>query len=77
MGTRLIEHMVQNPVGCDDPDCELHNVDIAIEEEVWTPMCMAFFLSGWHACLNYMSGAFDEVFDEATRAQFKILKIEP
>jgi hypothetical protein len=31
---------------CNDPDCELHNIDVAMEEEVVTATDVAFWLSG-------------------------------
>lgn len=73
-GKLNLQHMVDHPTGCDDPDCELHCVVVAMEEEVWDDNAKAFFLAGWHACLNYMNGAFDEVCDEATGAAFELIK---
>jgi hypothetical protein len=31
---------------CTDPDCELHNISVAIEEEVISPTNMAYWLCG-------------------------------
>jgi hypothetical protein len=67
--------MVDHPTGCDDHDCELHNADVAIAEEVWDDNAKAFFLAGWHACLNYTSGSIDAWCDELTKAQFRLLRI--
>jgi len=37
-------HMLE--ASCTDPDCELHNIEVAIEEEVISPTDMAYWLSG-------------------------------
>jgi len=76
-GKILLDHMIEHPTGCDDPDCELHNVELAIEEGVWDSVAKAFFLAGWLACQRHFNNAMDEVMDEATKDQFEILGIDP
>jgi len=73
----LLRHMVEHPTGCDDPDCELHNVHVAMEEESWDDVAKAFFLAGWLACQQHFNNALDEVMDEATKDQFEVLGIDP
>ena len=35
---------------CTDPDCELHNIDVALREEVVGPTDVAFYIQGgWDA----------------------------
>lgn len=40
----LLEHVLENE--CTDPDCEIHNIDVAIAEEVISPNDLAFWLAG-------------------------------
>lgn len=42
-----LAHVLQND--CTDPDCELHNVEVAIEEETVNMTDVAFFLAGAQA----------------------------
>lgn len=45
---------------CKDPDCELHNIDVAIGEEVVDDTNVAFFLAGAQALRDLMThGGFD------------------
>ena len=61
----LLEHARKG--WCTDPDCELHHIEVAIEEEVVTPADVAFWLSGWAAAVHHMTQALEEVRDEAIR----------
>jgi hypothetical protein len=56
---------------CDDPDCELHHIEVAIEEEVVGPTEVCFWLAGWSAALEYITNGLDEVRDEAIQEGFK------
>ena len=62
-GRTLIEHALEG--FCSDPDCELHHIEVAIEEEVVEPANVAFWLSGWDAAVDYMRKANDGVVNQA------------
>ncbi len=42
----LIPHAYE---ACDDPDCELHNPDVAVEEGVIGPTEVAYYMAGYRA----------------------------
>lgn len=41
----LIAHVLSET--CTDPDCEVHNVDVGLEEDVLTAANVAFFCAGF------------------------------
>lgn len=47
MPSDLLQHALAN--NCTDPDCELHNLDVAFDEEVITDTEGAYFYAG--ACV--------------------------
>jgi hypothetical protein len=61
----LLSHALQGM--CQDNDCELHRIEVAIEEEVVRESDVAFWLAGWSAAMDYMRIAVDEVRDETWR----------
>jgi hypothetical protein len=48
--TPNLEHAIMND--CTDPDCELHNLDVAQDEGAITNHEVAYFLAGAHALGN-------------------------
>ena len=44
----LLRHVLEDS-NCGDPDCEVHNIDVAIEEEVVRQGDVAFWLAGFRA----------------------------
>jgi hypothetical protein len=44
-GEELLAHMLEG--SCTDPDCELHNARVAIEEGVWDDAVKAFWIAGF------------------------------
>lgn len=62
----LLNHVLNER--CTDPDCEVHNLDVAVQEEVVGCLEAAFFLAGAQAVLK---GGQDEY--EAIRNTAKIL----
>lgn len=61
----LLQHVLDND--CQDPDCEIHNIEVAVAEGVILPASAAYWLAGWYACLDHVTNAMDEVRDEAMR----------
>jgi len=54
-----LQHALIN--NCTDPDCEIHNPDIAIAEGVYTPTQLAMYVAGWDAGAAAMGDMYDTV----------------
>lgn len=71
---QLLAHVLEG--SCDDPDCELHHMDVAAEEQVATDMHRAAWLAGAEWAINqsrglrgggesFLQNYFDELLGEA------------
>jgi hypothetical protein len=67
-----MNYRTQDPIGainldhaladlCTDPDCEIHNYDIALEEEVINLTNLAFFVAGYFAGIAALGDQQDSV----------------
>ena len=63
MISELLQHALDNT--CEDPDCELHHPDVAIDEGVITEVHLAYFYAGAMTMQDLISNAFDNGFDSA------------
>ena len=45
--THLLHHVAYE--SCDDPDCEIHRIEVGLDEETVTPVQLAFFIAGAQA----------------------------
>ena len=59
----LLEHAIRN--NCQDPDCELHNIDVAIAEQVIGDVELAYYYAGAMMMQDLISNALDNGFDSA------------
>lgn len=59
-GESNIDHVLAN--NCTDPDCELHNPAVAVEEEVIGNTDLAFFYAGATEMLAHLKEMFGIVF---------------
>lgn len=50
----LIDHIYDPPRRCEDPDCELHNPSVAIEEGVADPINLLYFHAGADVMMNHL-----------------------
>lgn len=55
----LLAHVLET---CDDPDCEVHQIEVGLAEETVTDADLAFFVAGAQAMYD------------ATRREFKALR---
>lgn len=56
-GKLLMDHVLADD--CTDPDCEIHNLDVAQAERVVTLGDCAFFLAGAYTLYNLILSAFE------------------
>jgi hypothetical protein len=74
-----LQHAIAN--NCTDPDCEIHNIDIAIAEEVIDETNLAFYYAGMYAgvelAINSMDNIAGTVNDEIQQLIRSTNPIEP
>ena len=62
-GLSLLKHVTEEI--CTDPDCEIHHIEVGIEEETVSPADQAFWLSGyiagWDEAVSRIRGELDEL----------------
>lgn len=65
-GVENLKHALEN--NCDDPDCEIHNPDVGIQEGTVSLTNLAFFVAGAASMkeqlLNEVEDAFDTIWHE-------------
>lgn len=59
VGMRNLAHALEDT--CTDPDCEIHNPDVAWGEEVIDPTDLAFYVAGYMAGIAALSDQHDDV----------------
>jgi len=70
----LLKHVVEDT--CTDPDCEVHNIEVAAQEEVVKDTDIAFWLAGYQRAMkvaeegddrNALANHFDEILGDLWR----------
>ena len=61
----LLQHVLDD--NCTDPDCEIHHIDVAVEEEVIRQTDLAFWLAGALSMSDKHQGLIDQVEEWARR----------
>lgn len=66
----LLRHVVEDT--CTDPDCEVHNIEVAAQEEVVSDTDIAFWLAGYQRAMKVVDSEilrnhFDEVLGDLMR----------
>jgi hypothetical protein len=56
---RNLDHALEDT--CTDPDCEIHNIDVAWGEQVIGKTDLAFWIAGYFAGAAAMGDMYDEV----------------
>lgn len=54
----LLKHVLEEK--CQDPDCEVHNIIVALEEGVVDDVSVAYFIAGMDAAASALETAADE-----------------
>jgi hypothetical protein len=58
---RNLDHALED--ACTDPDCEIHNIEVAWDEQVISKTDIAMFVAGYFAGAAAMADQFDTVKD--------------
>lgn len=66
----LLKHVVEDT--CTDPDCEVHNIEVAAQETVVSDPDIAFWLAGYQRAMKVVDSEtlrnhFDEILGDLTR----------
>lgn len=49
----LLQHVMEET--CTDPDCEVHNIEVAVEEQVVSETDVAFWLAGYLRAIKVLA----------------------